>query len=166
MDLTWEMTMRRVRLQTLTTALAVGALTLVAAGCGDDDEDSNAAPATATTQTTTAAASDTVGVEASEMKFVLTSDSAPAGKVTFNAKNVGKVDHEMVVVKTETPAGKLPVTDGEVDETGAIGEIGPEELTVGASPSLTLDMKSGHYALICALPGHYAAGMYADFEVE
>ena len=160
--------MPRTRPQTLFAVLAVSALALVGAGCGDDGKDTTtAAPAAATTPTTTAATpSDTIGVKASEMKFVLTSDTAPAGKVTFNAENVGKVDHEMVVIKTDTPAGKLPVKDGEVDETGSIGEIGPEELKVGATPSKTFDMKAGHYALVCALPGHYEAGMYADFKVE
>ena len=159
--------MPRARSQTLFAVLAMSALVLAGTGCGDDDKDTTtAAPAVVTTPTTTAAASDTIGVTASEMKFVLTSDTAPAGKVTFNAENVGKVDHEMVVIKTDTPAGKLPVKDGEVDETGSIGEIGPEELKVGATPSKTFDMKAGHYALVCALPGHYEAGMYADFKVE
>lgn len=160
--------MPRTRLRTVSAVLAVSALALAgAAGCGDDDTDTTtAAPAAADTTTTTAVASDTIGVKASEMKFVLTSDTAPAGKVTFNAENVGKVDHEMVVIRTDTPAGELPVENGEVDETGSIGEIGPEELKVGATPSKTLAMKAGHYALICALPGHYAAGMYADFKVE
>jgi uncharacterized cupredoxin-like copper-binding protein len=28
---------------------------------------------------------------------------------------------------------------------------------------LTLDLKPGHYAVVCNLPGHYAAGMRQDF---
>ena len=100
------------------------------------------------------------------MKFELTADTAPGGKVTFNAENVGKVDHEMVVIKTDTPAADLPVKDGEVSEEGSIGEIGPEELTVGAKVSKSFDMPAGHYALICALPGHYQAGMHADFTTQ
>ncbi len=144
-------------------ALAVTIVALAAFGCGDDDSGSAASSPTTATQT---APADTIGVQASEMKFELTTDSAPAGQVTFNAENVGAVAHEMVVIKTDTPADQLPVKDGEVDETGSIGEIGPEELTPGASPSLKLDMKAGHYALICALPGHYQAGMSADFSVQ
>ena len=156
--------MPRTHMKTLSAILAASALVLGGAGCGgDDDEDQATTPAPAAT---TQAASDTIGVQASEMKFVLTADTAPAGKVTFNAENVGKVGHEMVVIKTETPAGDLPVENGEVDESGSIGEIGPEDLKVGAKASLTLDMKAGHYALICALPGHYQAGMYSDFNVE
>jgi uncharacterized cupredoxin-like copper-binding protein len=28
---------------------------------------------------------------------------------------------------------------------------------------LTLDLTPGHYAVVCNLPGHYAAGMRQDF---
>ncbi len=155
------------RLRSLFAASAAAVIIVAAAGCGGDDNDTNGTTAaTTTTQATDAAAGGTVGVEASEMKFVLTSDTAPAGTVTFNAENVGKVDHEMVVIKTDTPAADLPVKDGEVDESGSIGEIGPEDLKPGASSSLKLDMAAGHYALICALPGHYQAGMYKDFNVQ
>ena len=154
------------RLRGALAAIAVTAVTFVAFGCGNDSKNDTTAASTATTTTTAAAPSDTVSVQASEMKFVLTSDTAPAGKVTFNAENVGKVGHEMVVIKTDTPAADLPVKSGEVSEEGAIGEIGPEELKVGATVSKSFDMKAGHYALICALPGHYQGGMYSDFTVE
>jgi uncharacterized cupredoxin-like copper-binding protein len=104
-------------------------------------------------------------VKATEMKFDLTTDRAPAGKVTFNVDNTGAVEHEMIVVRTDTPAGDLPEKDGRRDVTGAIGTIGAKDLQAGASASLTRTMEAGHYALVCALPGHYEAGMYADFNV-
>ena len=100
------------------------------------------------------------------MKFELTADSAPAGKVTFAVDNVGAVKHEMVVVKTDKPAGDLGDSNGEADEAGAVGEIEDAKLGPGDSASLKLDLKAGHYALICNLPGHYAAGMYKDFTVR
>ena len=110
--------------------------------------------------------SDTIGVKATEMKFDLTTDTAPAGKVTFNVDNTGAVEHEMVVVRTDTPAGDLPEKNGKRDVTGSIGAINAPQLQAGASASLTRTMKAGHYALVCALPGHYEAGMYADFTVR
>ena len=146
------------------SVLAVSAVVIAAAGCGSDDKSSSTT--TSTAATTTAALPSTIGVKASEMKFVLTSDVAAAGKVTFNAENVGSVAHEMVVIKTDTPAADLPVKDGKVSEKGSIGEIGPEELKVGAKVTKSFDMPAGHYALICALPGHYQAGMYADFTTK
>jgi uncharacterized cupredoxin-like copper-binding protein len=36
-------------------------------------------------------------------------------------------------------------------------------MKAGTSQLLTIDLKSGHYAVVCNLPGHYAAGMHQDF---
>jgi uncharacterized cupredoxin-like copper-binding protein len=71
--------------------------------------------------------------------------------------------HEMVVIKTDKGAANLGDANGEADETGAVDEI---TLDPGASGDLTIDMAAGKYALVCNLPGHYAAGMYADFTVN
>ena len=35
----------------------------------------------------------------------------------------------------------------------------------GATKTITIDLKPGHYVLFCNLPGHYAAGMHQDFWV-
>jgi uncharacterized cupredoxin-like copper-binding protein len=104
-------------------------------------------------------------VAAGEFYFHLDSASVPAGKVTFVVKNEGKVGHEMVVIKTDAAAGKLPFEAGEASEEGAMGEIGEDGLEVGMTGNLTLDLQPGHYALICNLPGHYKGGMYADLTV-
>ena len=145
--------MFRPRLRGLATVLAAGVLV---AGCGGDGGKGAAS---------SSLPSDTVGVKATEMKFGLSTDRAPAGKVTFNVDNSGAVEHEMVVVRTDTPAGDLPEKDGRRDVTGSIGAIDAKQLQPGASASLTRMMRAGHYALVCALPGHYEAGMYADFTV-
>ena len=146
------MSVFRLRLRGLAPVLAAGVLV---AGCGDDG--GSTAPSKPP--------SDTVSVKATEMKFDLTTARAPAGRVTFNVVNTGAVEHEMVVVRTDTPAGDLPEKDGKRDVTGAIGAIRAPQLQPGASASLTRTMKPGHYALVCALPGHYEAGMFADFTV-
>jgi uncharacterized cupredoxin-like copper-binding protein len=31
--------------------------------------------------------------------------------------------------------------------------------------SITIDLKPGHYALVCNLPGHYGLGMHVDLTV-
>jgi uncharacterized cupredoxin-like copper-binding protein len=100
-----------------------------------------------------------------EMKIAGSAATVAAGKVTFDVKNAGNVTHEMVVLKTPTAAGKLPTSSvGRADETGNVGETG--DMKVGAAKALTLNLKPGHYALICNLPGHYTAGMYADLTVK
>lgn len=100
-----------------------------------------------------------------EMKITGSASTVAAGKVTFDVTNGGNVTHEMVVLKTPTAAGKLPTSSsGRADESGNIGETG--DMKVGAVKKLTLNLKPGHYALICNLPGHYMAGMYADLTVK
>ncbi len=103
----------------------------------------------------------------SEFKIELGATSAPAGDVTFEITNGGTVVHEFVVVKTDLAGDKLPIdsSDGKVSEDDpaieAIDEV--EDIAVGATPSLSVNLPAGHYVLICNLPGHYTGGMHADF---
>ena len=80
-------------------------------------------------------------------------------------KNVGKLEHEMVVMKTNIPAGKLPVNaKGRVPEKGVVGEAG--DIKPGQTKKVTLTLKPGKYVLLCNLAGHYKAGQYAAFNVK
>lgn len=84
-------------------------------------------------------------------------------KVVFQVRNVGQLPHEFVVLKTDKSANALG-TGQKVPEDVNVGETG--DVQTGESKTLKLDLKPGHYALICNLPGHYAAGMHADFTVK
>lgn len=103
----------------------------------------------------------------SEFKIELGATSAPAGPVTFQLTNGGTTVHEFVVFKTDLAVDKLPlVADGtEVDEAGdgltAVDEV--EDIAVGATAGLAVDLPAGHYVLICNLPAHYTSGMRAEF---
>ena len=121
-------------------AFAAAAFVLASAACGGGSSSSSSSQSGsgATAQGTV------VAVAAGEFYFKLDRTSVPAGKVTFVVKNEGKVGHEMVV---------------------AMGEIGEDELEVGMTGNLNLDLQPGHYAIICNLPGHYKGGMYADLTV-
>jgi uncharacterized cupredoxin-like copper-binding protein len=98
--------------------------------------------------------------------------SVPAGPVMFNVENQGVKTHEFVVLKTDTPAGDFPLTtfEGEKDRIDEdadgvnVGETG--DMDAGTSKTLTIDLKAGHYALVCNLAGHYRMGMYSDFQVK
>lgn len=144
------------------TALVMS-LMLVLAACGDDDDSS----AGTTTATTDVAAATTVDVElgtaANEFALVPDPTEAAAGTITFAVTNGGKVEHELVVIKTDKGAANLGEANGEADETGAVDEI---VLAAGESGELTVDLEAGSYALVCNLPGHYAAGMFEDFTVN
>ena len=51
------------------------------------------------------------------------------------------------------------------DIAGARAEIA--SLAAGASKTaIVKKLKPGHYAFVCALPGHYQLGMHADFTVK
>jgi uncharacterized cupredoxin-like copper-binding protein len=105
----------------------------------------------------------TVGVGLREFAVNTTASTAAAGKVTFHVRNTGNITHEFVVVKTPKQADQL-LKGARADESGNVGETG--DLKAGASKTLTLNLKPGHYALICNLPGHYKAGQHTDFTVR
>ena len=107
--------------------------------------------------------SKVVLVGLNEFNIVPSKQASPAGKATFVLKNSGKATHEFVVVKTAKPAGNL-MKGKEADETGAVGEVG--ELKPGQTKKLTLTLTTGHYALLCNLPGHYKGGQFVDFYVR
>lgn len=124
-------------------------------------------------------AGGTVDVSLQEWAVVPAKASANAGTVTFNVKNIGPDDpHEMVVVKTDLAAGKLPTdADGKVDEKAAglevIGEV--EELDPGKTATASFDLKAGNYVLICNIlqdepdgskEAHYKMGMFIPFVVN
>lgn len=85
-----------------------------------------------------------------------------SGKVSFSVNNAGKIEHEFVVLRTNKPAADL-LKGNEADEAGNVGEIG--SVLPGQTKKLSLNLKAGHYALICNLPGHYKAGQHADLTV-
>ncbi len=111
-----------------------------------------------------AAGTAVVNVKLSDFKIAPSKASAKAGKVTFVVKNAATMEHEMVVIKTTLKASKLPVKGGQASEKGSVGEA--EDIAGGKTKRLTLTLKKGHYALICNVPGHYQAGMHADFTVS
>ena len=157
---------------TVLLTVVVAGLALVA--CGDDEEPAGA-PAT---QAPTTTAATTVAVTLKEFSVTPAPASAPAGQVTFQAKNTGPKDpHELVVIKTDLAPDALPTTsEGKVDEEGAgveaLGEI--EEFKVGETRSKAFDLTAGSYVLICNVveeeegktEAHYQLGMRTAFTVE
>jgi uncharacterized cupredoxin-like copper-binding protein len=133
-------------------ALAVPFLGLLSA-CGDDDDAGDAG---------------SVDVTLSDFEIELSSSSAPAGEVTFEVENDGPSIHEFVVFQTDLAPDALPTDDAgdvaEGEDFEPVDEI--EDIEVGASPSLTLDLDAGSYVLICNIAAHYRQGMRTAFTVE
>ena len=123
----------------------------------------SATAAPAAKATPAAALPSRVAVGLKEFTVTPSAHVAKAGKVTFAVRNGGKVTHEFVVLQTNKPAGAL-MKGARADETGNVGETG--DLAPGAAKTFSIKLKPGHYALICNLPGHYAAGQHTDFTVR
>jgi uncharacterized cupredoxin-like copper-binding protein len=104
----------------------------------------------------------------SEFKILLDQAKFQAGQVSIKVSNQGAIVHEFVIVKTDLAADKLPTAaDGGVDEeSSAITRITEaEDINTGTNSSLEASLQAGRYVVFCNLPGHYAGGMRAGFEV-
>ena len=136
-------------------AVAGAVLMLAAASCGGGGE--------------------TVEVTLQEFSIGTEPTSAGAGDVTFDVSNEGPDDtHEFVLFKTDLGITELPT-----DENGAVVEDGEglelideiEDIPVGDSQSLTLDLDAGSYVIVCNIwdedeqEAHYAEGMRTSFTV-
>src|SRR5207247_7157139 len=91
-----------------------------------------------------AAKPGTIGVRLSDFKIQPAAGSAPAGKITFVARNTGATKHELVVVRTDKWSGSL-LKGKEASEAGAVDEI--EDIAPGATERLALNLHAGQYAL-------------------
>ena len=109
------------------------------------------------------ASAATVKITKKEWGLTLSRQRVPAGKVTFVVRNIGKLDHEFVVIRTNRLAKALPVEQGRAVETGRKGRIA--KFGPGQTRRLILTLRPGKYVLICNLPAHYKAGQLASFRV-
>jgi uncharacterized cupredoxin-like copper-binding protein len=117
----------------------------------------------------------TVNVTLQEFSVGTDPTTVDAGEVAFEATNEGPDDtHEFVVFKTDLGPADLPTDEnGAVVEDGEgielIGEI--EDVEVGDTKSVTLDLEAGNYVFICNIwdeaeqESHYQEGMRTPFTV-
>ncbi len=71
----------------------------------------------------------TVAIELDEYTVSATSYKAAAGHVTFNVRNVGSLEHELMVLRTDMPADRLLYADGAVvlERAGRLaGQVTPD----------------------------------------
>ena len=87
----------------------------------------------------------TLTVEESEFKIAPQDLAARPGRLTFQIKNVGTVEHNFVV---EGTAVKV------------------ESIQPGETQTATVDLAAGTYRMVCTIPGHEEAGMVGTLEVS
>jgi uncharacterized cupredoxin-like copper-binding protein len=156
--------MRRVMVMVMTLAFGVGAV----AGCGDDDDSDTASTGGGgvTVPAATGTPVSVIAVDKSDtaQSFTLEPSSVKAGPVTFTFQNTGERQHEMVLLKTDTPFDQLEVgADHKVSEDSSVGEI--PETDAGQTVSKTMDLEPGNYVLVCNIEKHYEQGMRVAFTV-
>ncbi len=165
------MRMNRRVLVVLVTGLTVLAL----AGCSSSKNTGTTSGAQSgggvTVATPAANAGPTVvnvaGGEKPDGKYYLTAApaSVKAGKTTITFKNDGTKVHEVIVLKTDTPADKLKVgANHELSESASVGE--DSETDPGKTKSTTIDLTPGRYVFVCNIARHYEKGMYIAFTVS
>ena len=98
-----------------------------------------------TTTTPAKPAATKVPVSETEFKIVAGSTDFKAGAITFEAKNVGKIPHDLAI-------------KGTGDKTKLIQAGGIAELKV--------TLKAGKYELYCTVTGHEALGMKLNITVS
>jgi plastocyanin len=139
-------------------ALALGLIALT--GCGSSSSSTSSAtspPATTATPATTsstsapAAGAETIAVAANpegQFKYMPSTLSAKAGKVTIAFTNRAPVEHNLTVASASgAVAGATPTFQG-----------GAKNLTVSLTP--------GTYKFYCTVPGHRQAGMEGTLVVK
>jgi uncharacterized cupredoxin-like copper-binding protein len=163
------------RNQRVLVVLVAGLTVLTLAGCSSSKSkttSSGGQSAGGGVTVTTAAASagptvvNVVGGEKPDGKYYLTvtPGSVKAGPTTIMFKNVGTKVHEVVVLKTDTPAGNLKVgANHEVSEDASVGE--DSETDPGKTKTTTIDLQPGSYVLVCNIERHYEKGMYGALTV-
>jgi plastocyanin len=87
-----------------------------------------------------------VAIEGADLTFTPKEVTAPAGPVAITLKNVGALQHNLVV-------------DGHP-------EFKKLDVPAGGSATGTFDAKPGTYVLYCDIPGHRAAGMESKLTVS
>lgn len=115
------------------------------------------------------------GMGMGRMNMAVTPARVAAGQVSIKIDNIGWRTHELVVLPLAAgqPIGQRPVgPDGKINESGSLGEASRDcgagagdGITPGATGWTTITLQPGRYELVCNLPGHYAAGMYAELDV-
>lgn len=97
------------------------------------------------------------------------------GQVSFVAVNHGIRAHELVILPLppgDTVGARTIGSVNTISESGSAGEASNtcgsgtgDGIRPGASGWVTVTLPRGRYELVCNLPGHYAAGMYAELDV-
>ena len=101
----------------------------------------------------------TVNVALGEMYVRPSRATITAGKVTFVARNMGMLTHELMIERMPMKMSG-PGRPVESAAQGMIADMGH-----GGTGKMTMKLTPGTYMLFCNVPGHYASGQHTLFTV-
>ena len=125
------------------TLLLVALAALPAAGCG-------------TEVAYTHAPNRRVELRLDEYRVLPEHVEVRAGRVTFDARNTGRLTHNLAVVQFARPLGN--------EQEKQYGKP-TKTLFPGQSAQTTVELKPGKYRLVCTIANHDNLGQYAELKV-
>lgn len=128
----------------------------------------NQSPVTASAESAPVNSSGQI-IDVTEVSFNIhmSQITAQAGPMTFHIVN-GADDmlHEFIIIKTDSAPENLPTNMmGRVQEDAVTIITAAEDIPPANSRNINVNLASGHYVMICNLPGHYLQGMRVEFTV-
>ncbi|HEX6221850.1 MAG TPA: cupredoxin domain-containing protein [Acidimicrobiia bacterium] len=113
-------------------------------------------------------ASTEINAEMTDFQFSPTSWTVPAGEeITIELTNNGSVEHEFVILQpgvTISGEDELPATEEELLAEFVYWE---DEVEAGETKTVTFTAPpAGEYQVICAIEGHFTAGMEGTLTSE
>ena len=134
--------------------LSVGLLLIVAA-CGPS--------------TPRPAGGPVVTISEQDFRLDVAPPQVPAGWVTLQVSNAGPSTHEVLIVATTEPDGRLVLrpdgvtVDEDALDSHKVGSV--DGLLPGTHRTLRLRLSAGRYELFCNMAGHYLTGMHTGLTV-
>jgi uncharacterized cupredoxin-like copper-binding protein len=111
-----------------------------------------------------------VHVDEFDYGFHIPAGTLPAGKLLFVDTNRGSIPHELVMFKTASTGGPLPMRkDGDLDEDSSKIENVVDSgsaLAPGESRVMSANLEPGSYIIVCNLPSHMKLGMIEKISVK
>jgi plastocyanin len=127
---------------------------------------STAAPATESTTSsqptaTTGAPTATTGAPAAGSSTTLKLAAAPGGELAYDTKSLSAKAGSVTIAFTNASPVEHDVTIAQGSNV-----VGATPKFIGATKSLTLNLKPGTYTFYCSVPGHRQAGMEGTLTVS
>ena len=141
--------------------VTLAACGVLAVGCSGSGPRAVASPAA-----TASPAVEPIQVSLKEWAISLSVTAARAGRTAFSVRNDGTVPHDLVLLRTDIEANRLPTSGGRVDERQVEVVGRTAQLTPGSGAEVSLDLGTGNYVFICNVIGHYNSGQFAAFTVQ